>query len=281
MMSPERSAVASVIAALPVAAILVGCGVEAQTMNGTYSVATPAGALTMSLTVSSSGAVVGWLLDPSGGVSEIEGVEGLDDEGDLTVEATLRGSMAAELTMISEDDGTFALVITPFDAGGVPQALGTLVHVGTRTSELPASLPEVGIAGTAGAPRPGGSPDAGSRTDAPPDPPGEVRLVGMWSTQVVMNSDVGSVAVQTFMELTPEGILRDLGSRGMGGFGDGSIDTGLGNGGEEALWRTQGDLLLISLSGSPWVPLARFAFSDGRLVLLYLQDGSRQIWSRH
>lgn len=279
--SASERHLASVAAALLMATVLTGCGVEAQTMNGTYSVATPGEALTMSLTVSSSGAVAGWLLDSNGGVSEIDGVESVDDEGDLTVEATLRGSTAAELTMIGEDDETFAVVITPHDASGVPQALSTLVYVATRTSELAASLPEVRVAGAIAPPRSAGSSEAAPSTAAPSSAPGDARLVGMWSTQVVMNSDLGSVAVQTSMELTPEGILRDLGSRGMGGFGDGSLDTGLGSGGEEALWRTQGDLLLISLSGSPWVPLARYGFSEGRLVLLYLQDGSRQIWARH
>lgn len=256
--------------------IAAGCGVEAQTMSGTYAVATPNGTVTMSVTVSSSGEAVGWLRDSSGNVWEMEGAESVDEEGDLTVEGVLLGLTDAEFTLFGEDDGTFGLVLVSYDETGMPH--DPMVHVATRTSELPASSPDSDDA--AQAPSPGGQTEHSTGRPPPSEVSRDPRFVGTWSTQVVMNSSVGSVAVQMLMAFTPEGILRDLGSRGMGGVGDGSVDTGLGLGGEEALWRTQGDLLFVSLAGSQWVPLARYGFSDGRLLLVYVQDGSRQIWSR-
>ncbi|MDH3205778.1 MAG: hypothetical protein OEO79_04160 [Gemmatimonadota bacterium] len=88
------------------------------------------------------------------------------------------------------------------------------------------------------------------------------------------------LATQQLLELTSDGLMRELGWRALGGFGSGSIDTGSDGGGDRASWRVEGDLLVVSYQGSPWVPLARFGFSDGRLVLRYVQDGSVQVWSR-
>ncbi|MDH3271751.1 MAG: hypothetical protein OEN56_10480 [Gemmatimonadota bacterium] len=270
--APSRG---SALALAMLASTLASCGAGGQTMNGTYTIVLPEGTATLSLAVLPSGTVSGWMRSVDGTLFEATGLEVVDDEGDVTVEGTLSGAMNADFSLYEEDDPEFGLLLTPHDASGNPVLAEAVVFAAVRSSLTSSPMTGNGpLAG--GATRPSPPPEAGSPAAGPAD----ARLVGLWSTQTVMNSEVGSVATQMFMELTSDGVMRDLGSRAIGSIGDGGIDTGLEGGGEQAVWHTQDDLLMVGYPGGPSVPLARFGFSEGRLVLRYLQDGSIQIWSR-
>lgn len=115
---------------------------------------------------------------------------------------------------------------------------------------------------------------------APSNAQRDPRLVGDWVTQVIMNSPQGSIATELRMRLGADGVMRELGTRTMGsidGTGVGADPTG---GGEHALWRSEGDLIFVSYRGSQWTPFIRYQLSGNSLLLVYLHDGSRQLWNR-
>jgi hypothetical protein len=66
----------------------------------------------------------------------------------------------------------------------------------------------------------------------------------------------------------------------MGGIPGVGGDTGFEPGGDQGLWRTEGNVIVVSYGGSPWVPFARYQVEGTRLGLTYLQDGSVQVWHR-
>ncbi len=253
-----------------------GCRAGGQTMNGTYTIALPEGSATLSLSVLPSGHVSGWMRSVDGTLFQASGWEVIDDEGDTTVEGTLTGAMSADFSFFEEADPEFGLLLTPHDAAGVPQLAAAAFFSAMRASSEAASAPE-------GNPTPAsGAPIVSPATPPPDAAPGSIdpTVVGVWSTQVVMNSEFGSIATQMLMQFGADGVMTDLGSRAIGSVGNGSLDTGLSGGGEQVLWHTQDDLILVSYPGTPAAPLARYSFSEGRLVLRYFEDNSMQIWSR-
>ena len=150
--------------------------------------------------------------------------------------------------------GGYQFSFAPLDAAGVPRIDPNLVFSATRLAET-----------DAGASTGGATESVGSR---------DSRLLGLWSTQVVMNSEVGSVATELLMRLDPDGRLYDLGSRSIG---LGAEVTGIQ--GSVMLWQTEGGVLYVSEGTGVWVPLARYSFDAGRLQLVFPHDGSVQIWS--
>ena len=89
---------------------LSGCGAGAQTMNGTYSIALPEGTATLSLSVSSTGTVHGWMQSVDGSLFQATGREFMDDEGDVVVEGTLAGGMSADFELYEEESPEFGLL---------------------------------------------------------------------------------------------------------------------------------------------------------------------------
>ena len=260
-------------AALTVAGLSSACEpAGGQSLNGTYSIPVAGSTATFSLAVQPDGTAAGWLRSGDGSLTRAQGRQDIGDDGLPRVDGTFAGAMVADFTL-SEGDPVqgFLLVVTPHDGSGQPQPTGAMVFSARRLDVEAQELDPAQVPGRVAEPGPS-TPTATTAFDP--------RLVGVWSTQVVMNGDAGSVATQLLLEFTSDGVLRELGSRALGGFGSGSIDTGSGGGGDHASWRVERDLLVVSYQGSDWVPLARFGFSDGRLVLRYVQDGSVQIWSR-
>lgn len=247
---------------------LLACGdAGGQGMTGTYEVPLPQGVTTLSVTVDDVGRAAGWMRAVDGTIYGVDGRWRPDGGLPGHVEGTVTGAMSAAFTLTAGEGGSFLFHLTPHDATGIPQPALGAVFLASRVSDSAVDAPDLRTTGTAA----GAEPVGGGALDP--------RLVGVWSTQVVMNDPSGSIATELWMELTAEGVMRDLGSRAMGTVGIGSFDAS-GGGGEAAQWRTEGDVIQIRSGASPWVPFARFEFSDGRLVLRYLQDGSIQIWSK-
>jgi hypothetical protein len=204
-------------------------------------------------------------LSSSSGTCKLEGVVVLDEEDEESVEGTMTCNAGGGEFDFSADDeeGGFVLLVTPYDESGTPRMdLATLYYARPGEADPSAETDSGGGAATQ---------DPGFQKD--------LRLVGVWSTQVMMNTPGGNMATQLLMEIRGDGVLVDLGSRSIGGTPDVNIDTGPGGGGETALWRTNGDLLEVSYAGSQWVQLARYELSGDRLLLDYY-DGDRRLWHR-
>lgn len=256
-----------------------GCEAQESPFDGTYSVAYAGGNVMLAIQTLPSGEVRGWL---EGGDArfELEGLMVTDEEGAATIEGTLAGAgLRSDFSLYRQDDGSYAVLITPYDPAGVARADQAAVHVAARIdTEPPASAATGSVAADPTAAAPSASAPAAS--PQPPSGDRDPRLIGIWSSQVIMNSPAGSIATELRMQFGADGVMRDLGSRTLGGVAGGSFDTGFENGTDHAVWRTEGDMLLISYDGSPWVTFARFEVSDRNLLLTYVQDGSRQLWSR-
>ena len=218
----------------------------------------------LSLSQASDGTVTGRLTG-SGGTCELRGAVVVDEEDEASVEGTMAcdaGGGEFDFSADDEDNG-FVLLVTPIDASGTPRSdLATLYFARPGTD----------------------SPKDGSKSNdqTPQRPVGashDPRLVGYWSTQVVMNTPGGNMATQLLMEIRADGALVDLGSRAIGGTDDVNIDTGFSDGGGTVWWRTSGEILEVSYTGSQWVQLARFELSGDRLLLAYY-DGDQKLWHR-
>lgn len=238
---------------------------DAQFYDGLFDVQTPYGIASLELVRLPGGAVEGALRGFGGRDFAVEGREAIDEDGELTLEGMFVGEGMADFTLFAEDDGTLGLVLVPYDASGAPQTGSSAVFVVTRAT-------------ADGAPAPA-PPTPGAGAAVVSDAPLDARVVGVWATQVVMNSPAGSVATQMFMHFGPDGVMTDMGSRAVGGMPGVGLETGLEGGGEQAYWSARDGVLVVSADGRSWAPLARYEFSEGRLVLRYVQDGSIQIWS--
>jgi len=266
----------------------LACGAGPPGLDGAYLVKTPLGQATLRMETSAEGVVVGSLTGFGGQDFNLLGENQLDD-GDWSVVGTLQGAGRADFVFYADEDGAYGLVVTPYDQTGVPQMVSTTVFFATAAASpgptAPAPVPEFAPAPVREfAPTPEAYAAGGE--DAPASAAGPVsgldpRLVGLWSTQVILNSEVGSVATQLVLEFSANGIARDLGSRSLGGIGGGSIDTGAFDGSGSFRWRTSGNTVHTSFDGIRWMPLARYQFSEGRLFLTYYEDGSTQMWSPH
>jgi hypothetical protein len=201
----------------------------------------------------------------SSGECELRGVVLVDEEDEASVEGTVAcDAGGGEFDFSADDeDGGFVLLVTPYDESGTPRLdLATLYYA---------------VKGEAGPPADTNA--AGGSTTRDRSVLQDSRLVGVWSTQVMMNTPGGSMATQLLMEVRADGVLVDLGSRSIGGTPDVNVDTGLEDGGETARWRANGDVLEVSYAGSRWIQLARYELSGDRLLLDYY-DGDRRLWHR-
>ena len=281
--SPSRPALAAMAVRAGLLFVL-GCadagaqappGAEGPVPDGTYRVAFAGQTLALVLRTGDGGQVRGRLTGLSVAF-ELEGVREVDDEGEVSVEGVMAGGGAAGLvSLFPDEDGDFGLLVTPLGPDGAPASEQAAMYYATWESPATAALDE-GLAGTAAWDGGAGDGRSGSVPGALAGHP----LVGRWATQVVMSSEVGSVATEMSMEFRPDGTLVDLGSRSIGGIPGVGGDTGFEPGGDQGLWRTEGDVIVVSYGGSPWVPFARFRVDGTRLGLTYLQDGSVQVWHR-
>ena len=232
--------------------------------SGDYEIPTPQGPMALTLDQAADGTVTGTLA-LSGGTCQLRGAVVVDEEDEASVEGTMTcdaGGGEFDFSADDENDG-FVLLVTPIDASGTPRSdLATLYFARPGTIN-----PQPGSKPVNQTPQ---QPAVGSR-----DP----RLFGFWSTQVVMNTPGGNMATQLLIEIRADGTLVDLGSRAVGGTADANIDTGFSGGGETVLWRTSGDILEVSYTGSQWAQLARFELSGDRLLLAYY-DGDQKLWHR-
>lgn len=263
-----------------------GCRAQVPTFDGTYAVAFQNSSMTLTLRTLASGDVVGWI-QGGGAVLDLNGRTVTDDDGDVSLEGILTGPGGrSDFTLYPDDDGAFGLTLTPYDASGTPRADQASVYAVTRITNATDDL--AGMDGSANDPTQGGSAPAGEANASTPgalshDRAGgkrDPRLVGTWSTQVIMSSDIGSMTTQLRMQFCADGIMRELDSRSLGDIAGGTIDTGSGAGDEQANWRTEDNVIWISYAGSQWIPFARFELSGPQLLLTYLHDHSRQLWSR-
>lgn len=205
-----------------------------------------------------------------------------EEDGEPYLEGTVEGPDffgEFELSLL-EDDGLYVMLVTPQDESGTPrldQVASIRLH---RTGDVPDGFgPTMDAAGMTSSNR--AHADAGSRraTELPTDAASHSGLVGVWSTQVNMVSEVGSIATELVMEFRADGVLIDHGSRSMASFPDAGLDTGSTQRGEAAYWRTRDDILEVSYDGSQWAQLARFGVDATRLLLVYY-DGDRKLWYR-
>ena len=215
---------------------------------GSWRVQTGSGPATLFLETDEAGQLLG-TFEAAHRVCTVQAELLTDEDDESSVEGSWNcGSGGAEFELYPDDEGAFELMVVPVGADGIPRS--DLV-------EFWSAIP--------GEPR--------------PVPTGESTLVGVWSTQVVMNSPEGSIATQMFMEIRADGTLHDLGSRSVAGGSDWGGDTGLFGAGESANWRSDGEVLEISYRGSPWVPLARYEIRPHQLYLRW-HDGGTALWHR-
>jgi hypothetical protein len=161
----------------------------------------------------------------------------------------------------ADEDDEYGLLLIPNDPSGRPLAEQATVLYATRISTQAELYREE--AGT----------DETLNSDVAADNP----IVGVWTTQVVMNSAAGSIATEIGMQFGADGTMLDLGSRSLGM----GVETPWEGGGTRMYYRLQDDILQLSQDRTQWAPFVRFGFNQsGNLVLKYLQDGSIQIWSR-
>lgn len=241
------------------------------TWDGTYRVAFAGQTLDLHMTSGPDG-VVGRLVGPTVEFV-LEGEVEVDEDGEASVEGVMSGGGAQGLfSFFPDEDGDFGLLVTPLAAGNRPATEQATYYA---VSRAPASSLQSGDRGPQGPP--GNA--VGAMPGAATTPAGHP-LVGTWLTQVNMVSPEGGVSTQLGMEFRGDGTLLELGSRAMGGFPGGHIDVQGPGGGEQAAWRTEGDVLWVSYQGSQWLPLARFRIDGSRLALTYVQDGSIQLWYR-
>lgn len=237
---------------------------RAQDFSGIFTVASPNGPMTLTLHQAGDGSVTGTLV-MQGVPFQAEGAFIIDDEDEASIEGSLTGPQGrGDFTFYADEAGSsYSLLLTPYDASGTPRL--------DLAAEFPAHRSGPVDSGA----------DVATTRQAPSPGPAlrDARLAGVWATQVIVHTPNGSMTTQLFMELRADGTLIDLGSRSMGGFPNATLDTGLGGGGETAVWRTQGNVLLVSYAGSPWVSLAQFEVSGNRLLLAYY-DGDRKLWYR-
>ncbi len=274
----SRSRCQTSFAAVAMLSFGLGCGAEAQELSGDFMVATPTGPAPLSLVAGADGTVHGILLEPGVGDHSLSGEM---DDGEITG-ALMSPQRQGEFEVyFDEDAGHLFFVFTPRDETGELR--------GDAEVEWPMVAGHGPSAEIALAALTGASVDAaeaaGSGIDSDLPSSGvveqgqaDVGLVGLWRTTVVINSDVGSVVQDLFLEFRPDGSMAQRTGGTIGSTPDGSI-TIRGGESEEGLWRTQANRLEASIQGSPWVAFATF-YIEGTSLLLTYYDNSRQVWTR-
>ncbi len=194
---------------------------------------------------------------------DVAGRQGVDDEGDVTIEGRLAAATGAggSFEFFADEDEEYGFLLIPNDASGRPLGDQAVVIYATRISTQAVLS--------------GGESDAGAKLN--PDVGADNPIVGIWTTQVIMNSEVGSIATEIGMQIGADGTMLDLGSRSVGM----GMEVPWQGGGTRVYYRLQADMLQLSQDGAQWAPFVRYRFNPaGDLVFKYLQDGSQQIWSR-
>ena len=226
----------------------------ASDFTGTYTIASAQEPMTLRIEQSPTDTATG-SITMGRHTCQLSGEVIVDDEDETSIEGVMqcpdsRGDF--EFSYDDEDD-TYLLLVTPYDDAGTPRLDLATLYVARRGAADSDPTPQDGVH----------------------DP----RLIGVWSTQVMMSTPQGSMATQLLMEFRADGTLVDLGSRSMGSIPGVDMDTGMSGGGETAAWRSSGDILEVRTAASPWVQLARFEISGDRLQLVYY-DGDRKLWHR-
>lgn len=222
-----------------------------QGWTGQYQLMLPTGAATLEI-IEAGGNVTGSLRTADGTTYQLTGSAVDSNQGPALVGRATGPALTG--FAFQAMGNTYQFSFAPLDPSGVPRIDPNLVFTATRlNSAAPSTQPTT-----------------------PTESSGDARFLGLWSTQVMMNSEVGSIATELLMRFDPDGRLYDLGSRSIGL----GMETGGGTGGGVFLWRAVGDVLQVSEGTGIWAPLAQFTFVDGRLHLFYPHDASRQVWSR-
>ncbi|GIX46723.1 MAG: hypothetical protein KatS3mg131_0934 [Candidatus Tectimicrobiota bacterium] len=99
-----------------------------------------------------------------------------------------------------------------------------------------------------------------------------------------MSGGGASLAMQTFLTVSADGTFSYGSARAVGGgetpWGTWGVDTGTGGDTMSGRWRTADRILyLLHPTTGQWVPAARY-YVEGNQLLLYLPDGSRELWYR-
>ena len=248
---------------------------RAPTSPGSYRIG-PAGAEHRLELFQNDTEVLGELLFADGADGVFEGTVRTDDRMALPASRASSWppgfSMALSLRRL--DGGDHQVSLTPLDPAGGRLEAQTLVYSARYSESDPIMPAEPRRAEGASNP----SEDVTGPEVPEADPPGSAGqlrpdLVGVWSTQVVMNTPSGGMATQLFMELTADGWMRELGSRSVASAPGAGLDSGLEGGGDAGRVRAEGDVLYASYGGSPFLPFARYELNGDRLLLTYLQDG--------
>ena len=221
--------------------------------TGRYVIHSNEGVMTLAIAHTSDGAT--GTLEMAGTVCSLIGETFTDEDGEVSIEGEMTcgaGGGEFEFSYDAEDE-TYYLFVTPYDQSGTPR-----LDFATLYAAVPAGDAEF--------------------DDSPPAAATNA-IVGLWTTQVVMNTPQGGIATQLAMDIRADGTLVDLGSRSVGGIPGVHGDTGMQGGGEVAAWRTAGNILQVSYAGSQWLPLARFELSGDKMLLVYY-DGDQKLWHR-
>lgn len=107
------------------------------------------------------------------------------------------------------------------------------------------------------------------------------RIIGNWLYTDSYTSGEFSFASQQRLIIRPDGTFW-LGDGKMAGGGPG-IGGSSGGGGEQmqGQWKTQGNNTILVLSNTgQWSPLCRYE-ANGQSILMYFNDGSKQLWRRN
>lgn len=225
---------------------------QTQTWAGTYHMSLPTGVAELTLQ-EAGGNVTGALVTADGTTYSLTGAVSNTNQGTAVVGRASGPALTG--FAFQAVAGGFQFSFAPLDPSGVPRIDPNLVFPASRVG------PPVA--------------EAAPATAAVVDASLDARLLGLWSTQVVMNSEAGSVATELRWRFDRDGRLYDLGSRSVGL----GLDTGSMMPQSVLLWRAEANVLYVSQGNDVWVPLAQYDFTGGRMHLYYPSDGSRQVWS--
>lgn len=247
---------------------LPGPSGAALDFSGDYTIADPEGSMLLHLEQSEDGEIVGQLSGPSGRC-ELAGfvqLEEDEEESEWLLEGELRCGSSVASIEFSRDDEEFLLLFIPHDLAGTPDTASAVVYYAQPAASGQPIAQQQTLSQTQA------QTQASTTTR-------DLRLVGTWSTQVMVNTPQGNMATQILMEIRADGQLIDLGSRFMGSGSGVEMDSGLEGGGEIMAWRTHAGILELSSVASPWVALARYELTAEGLYLRYY-DGDQKIWYR-
>lgn len=166
------------------------------------------------------------------------------------------------------DGDTLALLLAELGPDGTPQQV-TLEF--RRVGAAPVG-PRPDPAAAAGSPAPARPAAGGAGTG------GDPRLVGRWSKNESYRSGEFTAASETLMEIAADGRVAYGAGRVIAGDASTSGDSGRG-GVQIAEWRARGGVLSMREPGGAWQEIGRYQVSDAGM-LIYLQNGSKELWYR-